>query len=503
MCRPLFRLGRWVTLLLAGGGIAGLVLHSSNSFTENVSAAVSASPATQPIDDPQTLEAADTIQLAGLQSKFETVAQRVGPAVVAISAAETATDYDAAYRAAEMNGQKLEDVLGKTTRTVGTGFIFDSNGFILTNEHVIEDSEQYWVTTDDHRVYPAIVVAADPRADLAVMKIPAANLPTVEFRTTPCQRGQWSITLGNPYGLATEGEMSLSVGVISAVDRALPRLATRENRLYSHLLQTTAEINPGNSGGPLFDIEGRVIGINAAVILPQKQTNGIGFAIPVTPALLAEADALKQGHEVVYGYLGVIVTTPTISERHEANLSQDEGVRIESVEELSPAAGGGGLRPGDIVATLNDQTIGDSDQFVRLVGASPIGRPIKLRALRSGGWLDLQITPIKRPVPFAVSNQNQRMHWRGMVIGPIPQNWLGAGGTGGTGSHPAGLLVIGINNDSPMKKQGIDAGSVITAIGGRPVTSMLDMQKILNDLPAEKCSVEIAPTPSQVVSVQK
>src|SRR5208283_2379528 len=117
----------------------------------------------------------------------------------------------------EMNPQRLQTLLDKTTRTIGTGFIVDSDGFILTNEHVIEDSQQFWVTTDDHKVYPAIVVGADPRADLAVLKIPASGLPTVRFnKKFACQRGQWAITLGNPYGLATDGDEALSVGVISA-----------------------------------------------------------------------------------------------------------------------------------------------------------------------------------------------------------------------------------------------------------------------------------------------
>src|SRR5439155_11789612 len=181
-------------------------------------------------------------------------------------------------RSEEMNPEKLQSILDQTTRTVGTGFIFDSDGYILTNEHVVGEAEQLWVTTDDHKVYPAIIVGSDPRADLAVLKIPASHLPVVKWGDgTMLHRGQWTIAIGNPYGLATEGEMCMSVGVVSATSRSLPKLASKENRLYSDLIQTTAQINPGNSGGPLFDLGGNVIGINTAVILPQKQTNGIGF----------------------------------------------------------------------------------------------------------------------------------------------------------------------------------------------------------------------------------
>src|SRR6185295_17978402 len=114
-----------------------------------------------------------------------------------------------------------------------------------------------------------------------------------------------------PYGLATAGGQCISVGVISALDRSLPRLSSKENRLYSGLIQTTAQINPGNSGGPLFDLDGQVIGINTAVILPHKSASGIGFAIPVTPELLRELDVLKQGGEIVYGYVGLTASQPT------------------------------------------------------------------------------------------------------------------------------------------------------------------------------------------------
>src|SRR5204863_10096373 len=215
---------------------------------------------------------------------------------------------DDALQTASLNPHKLDSMLSKTTRTVGTGFFIGADGFVLTNEHVICEAEQLWVTTDDRHVYPAIVIGSDPRADLAVSKIPASNMPVAHFaKPGVLHRGTWTIAVGNPYGMAAEGEMAMSVGVVSATERSLPKLSNKEGRLYSNLIQTTAEINPGNSGGPLFNLAGEVIGINTAVILPQKQTNGIGFAIPVTDQMLAEVQELKQGREIVYGYLGVTV----------------------------------------------------------------------------------------------------------------------------------------------------------------------------------------------------
>jgi S1-C subfamily serine protease len=454
-------------------------------------------------DDAEITPGGDTQDLTGLQSRFAAVAARVAPSVVAISAAEAAADADASVRTDEINPQKLQDWLDKTTRTVGTGFIIDSDGFILTNEHVIEDSQQYWVTTDEKKVYPAMVVAADPRADLAVLKIPATRLPAVHFvHDYSLRRGQWALTLGNPYGLAIEGDLALSVGVVSATDRSLPRLATKENRLYSNLIQTTAQINPGNSGGPLFDLDGNVIGVNTAVILPQKQSNGIGFAIPISPQLLNEVRDLREGKEIVYAYVGVSVTAATARQRHDLGLADDAGVHVDSVEDGSPAAGPDGLREGDIILQINGQAVGDSDRFVRLAGAAPLDRPTRLRVLREGKPLELAVTPTRRAVQFTVSQENQRLHWRGMVLGPLPTNRGGAVPAASTDEVSGGILVVAIADDSPLKKQGVTAGAVIRAVGDRPVSSLLELQKVLNDVPAEKCTVQLA-QPAALVSKGK
>ena len=445
-------------------------------------------------DDPgEAIEDTDRSELISLQRKFELVGRLAAPAVVSISAAQTASGADATVRSDDMNPQRLLALLNKTTRTIGTGFIVEPDGFIVTNEHVVEDSQQFWVTTDDHRIYPAIVVGADPRGDLAVLKIPATDLPTVHFSAAPCERGQWALTMGNPYGLATEGEMSLSVGVISATGRSLPRLANKEDRLYSNLIQTTAQINPGNSGGPLLDLDGRVIGIDTAVILPQKQTNGIGFALPVTPDLLVEIKQLEQGREMVYGYMGVTVAAATPEQRREASLTEPIGVCIESVERGSPAAAA--LQAGDLIVELNGAAISDTDRFVRLVGAAPVGRATTVGIIRGVKPMAVNLIPVKRPVPYAVFNENQRMYWRGMVLGPVPTNWPVAARDE---KNRAGILVVGIRDDSPLKKQGVSAGMVITAIAGHPVATMLEVQRILNDVPPERCTVETAADTTEV-----
>jgi serine protease Do len=443
------------------------------------------------------IEMADNFSAPDLELRFEDVAKRASSTVVAISATESTIESDATLRSDDLNPEKLAGVLETVDRTVGTGFIVDSDGYILTNDHVIASAEQLWVTTDSHKVYPAIVVGTDPRADLAILKIPATQLPVAHFAQNAAHRGQWTIAIGNPFGLAGGGEMSVSVGVISALNRSLPRLSGKEDRLYAGLIQTTAQINPGNSGGPLFNLNGEVIGVNTAVILPQKQTNGIGFAIPADLRVLRIVDNLKQGHEVVYGYMGVRVSEPTPRERRDAGLDENAGgVRVESVEPDSPAAHAK-LRVGDIITCLDRASVRDSDEFVRLVGMCPVASPLKAILYRDGSQT-ASVTLRSRHTPaLTVTRDSQRFRWRGMLLGPLPATW----DFGTTKKPTCGVMVIGLDAKCPASSDGIKAGSVITAIAGKPVHDIAELQLIINDTPAAKCRIESANPPAAVVSV--
>jgi serine protease Do len=433
----------------------------------------------------------DLDELAGLQSRFQSVADRVSPAVVAISASTTPDISPAAVRCEELNPQKLDSFLAKTTRIIGTGCIISSDGYILTNDHVIDEAQQLWITTDDKKVYPALVVGTDPRADLAVLKIPAHHLSAVHFGDADhLKRGQWSIAIGNPLGLSGQGQMSLSVGVISATNRSLQKLSDRENRLYMNLIQTTAQINPGNSGGPLFDLNGDVIGLNTAVIMPQKTTNGIGFALPIDAHLLSIVNDLKQGKEIVYAYLGVIVDSPTERQLHDAGLTEITGANVDSVEINSPAAGL--FHEDDLILAIDGQPIADSNSFVQVVGSAPVARPIHITVLRDGRRMNLTVALGKRPLPVAaVTRDNQRLRWGGMLLGPLPAEYIGG---------VAGLMVFDIDPASPFTKLGIQTGTVIKSVAGQPVTDMTQLQAIINDVPVERCNIGIAENPSEIDS---
>jgi S1-C subfamily serine protease len=443
----------------------------------------------------------ETLDLAGLQDQFKHVAQRISPAVVAISATEADFNFEAAARADELNPDRLASMLARADRTVGTGFIIDPDGYIVTNDHVVARAEQLWITTDDRKVYPAIVIGSDPRADLAILKVPGKDMPAVRWADpASVRRGQWSIAIGNPYGLAAEGEMCFSVGVVSALSRSLPKLSGKEDRLYSDLIQTTAQINPGNSGGPLFDIHGDVIGINAAVILPQKQTNGIGFAIPANARVMGIIDNLKEGREVVYGYLGVKASTPTGKERREAKIDEEVGAYVENVELDSPAAAAG-LKRHDIVLSFNGETIRDGDHFIRVVGSAPVNdQGVPAVIVRGDERQTLTLKLRRREIASAaVTRERQRLRWRGLLLGTIPSNWNFPGK-----APAAGVVVLGVGQDSPFAKQGVSQGSVITGVAGKPVAGITDLQSLINDLPGEQCSLQFAEqTDSAVVSIEE
>jgi serine protease Do len=292
--------------------------------------------------------------------------------------------------------------------------------------------------------------------------------------------------------------MCMSVGVVSATDRSLPKLANKEDRLYTNLIQTTAEINPGNSGGPLFDLQGNVIGINTAVILPQKQTNGIGFALPVTDNLLAKIDALKKGNEIVYGYLGVRVVTPTARQLRDAGIDRTGGALVELVETDSPAARAN-LRTGDVITRLDGHAVRDADHFVRLIGECSTSRPTRISAIRDRGEITLSAAIAKRGLPaVAITRETQRLRWRGMLLGPIPSHWSDPS----TPRPDAGLMVLAVDAARDTAPGGIAQGTIITAVAGRAVSTIADLQRIINETPPEQCALRTADPRSAVVTAE-
>jgi len=480
--------GRYLKLsLLSIAGLCGLASCAGGHDRPQAAVTSPQSAAIEPAA-PAVLAALhvdDSFDAPGLERQFETVARKVIPSVVAISAIDTPIAVDSIQHPGSTNPEKLNAALEPLDRTVGTGFVIDRDGYIVTNEHVVGQAAQIWVTTDDHKVYPAVVVGSDPRSDLAVLKI-AAELPPVMISTDEIRRGRWTMAIGNPYGLSGDGEMSVSIGVVSATGRSLPKLSGKEDRLYQDLIQTTAQINPGNSGGPLFDMAGHVIGVNCAVILPVKQTNGIGFALPMSPRVLSIIERLKSGREVTYGYLGVRTSTPSESESQAAKLPAVGGARIDFVEAGSPAEAAA-LRQGDMITSLAGETIHTSEQFIRAIGESPVGQAIPAGIYRDGKLMTVELRLRPREVAAKpVTSDRQRFFWRGLLLGPAAQG---------------GVAVLSVDAKSPLASK-VKKGDILESLGGTALRQLPDVLVVLGRLSAEECSVKIAEQ-APVVSVQE
>ena len=266
----------------------------------------------------------------------------------------------------------------------GSGAIINKDGYIVTNEHVIHGADKISVTLLDKRKFDAVLVGSDIRTDLAVIKITAPDLPVLEFGDSDKLRvGQWVIAIGNPFGL----EHTVTCGVISALNRTL---AIAGERNYNNLIQTDASINPGNSGGPLVSLQGKIIGINTAII-PHGQ--GIGFAIP---AVLCKniIDQLIKNKIVTRSWLGVFIQelTPDLQKMFKVN----EGVVIGSVVNKSPAHKAG-VKRGDIMISYDGHKVNDRNSLIELISSSEAGSAKKIKIMRDGKELELIITPEAMP----------------------------------------------------------------------------------------------------------
>ncbi|HYH03681.1 MAG TPA: trypsin-like peptidase domain-containing protein [Bacillota bacterium] len=279
-------------------------------------------------------------------------------------------------------------------RGTGSGFIIKPNGYILTNEHVVRGAQKLTVTLFGGKKFPGKVVGTDPETDLAVVKIDAKNLPSVEFgNSDQLEPGQWVVAIGNPYGFHD----TVTAGIISALQRSLDNPDQRGN-----LIQTDAAINPGNSGGPLVDLSGRVIGINEAII---ANAQGIGFAIPINTANKIAEQLIKNGkvQRKATPWLGVGLTEINKKIAEYYGLSNQEGAIIQ-VYPNSPAAKAG-LHDGDIIKEINRKKIKKPDDIVNLIKNAKVGQSIEVLVFREGNLTVIKVKLEEKPQETLPSNR--------------------------------------------------------------------------------------------------
>ncbi|HEY9876987.1 MAG TPA: HhoA/HhoB/HtrA family serine endopeptidase [Leptolyngbyaceae cyanobacterium] len=315
------------------------------------------------------------------------IVNQVGPAVVRIDSSRTvktlapAMFQDPFFR--QFFGNQAPDQPSEQVeRGTGSGFITQADGQIITNAHVVEGADTVEVTLKDGRRLEGRVLGADPVTDVAVVKVDARDLPTVSFSNSDAiQPGEWAIAIGNPLGL----DNTVTAGIISATGRSSGQVGVPDKRV--DFIQTDAAINPGNSGGPLLNVQGQVIGMNTAII---QGAQGLGFAIPVN-TVQRIADQLVANGKVDHPYLGIQMATLTPQLKEELNndpnspvsVNEDKGVLIMRVMPNSPAARAG-LKPGDVIQSVENQEVTESEQVQKAVDASQVGRDLTLSILREG-----------------------------------------------------------------------------------------------------------------------
>ncbi len=328
----------------------------------------------EPVDSQSVLRA--------LEDAFVSVADRVTPAVVNVSVkpkriAPEGESPERQERFREFFGPEFFERFFRQrqpredARSTGSGVIVDPQGYILTNNHVVENADSVEVRLSDDRKFQATVVGRDPKTDLAVLKIDASSgsLPVAALGDSDKLRaGQWAIAIGNPFGL----DRTVTIGHISATGRTHVGVAT-----YEAFIQTDASINPGNSGGPLLNIEGKVIGINTAMV---SSGQGIGFSIPINMAREIMTQLVNKGR-VVRGWLGIVIQelTPELAESF--GVKKDSGILVADVMKDSPAEAAG-LKPGDIVVEFNGAPIKDVTELQKRVAAVEPGRATPLVVVR-------------------------------------------------------------------------------------------------------------------------
>jgi serine protease Do len=390
--------------------------------------------------------------LEQLQTAFEDLAARVGPAVVTIRAELGPGDPKTA--AASSSDAWVSE---------GVGVIVRPDGVILTSQHVVAGASLIRATLQDGRCLRAAVVGTDARADLAVLRVQADNLAAAELGDAAgLRRGHLVLAFGSPLGVAADGRTALNQGVVAAIGRPLPdSLGKTEDRYYGDMIQTTIRVRPGDSGGPLIDIHGRVVGLITVMGGADAARDGIGLAVPLDGRAMGIVQKLAEGRRVAYGYMGIEVGEAKGFGVQANRAASDRGVRVDSVLPNGPAARAG-LREGDVILSIDGTAVRSPDQFVQLVGGLGPGRNVQIQYQRESRRDKAVVELAPRPQPSQQEAGPQRtITFRGALLGEVNQAMRAA-----SNIPESALLVIMVNTGSPAHRAGLTPGDVIVRVDG-------------------------------------
>lgn len=418
---------------------------------------------------------------AGVRTSFAEVVNRVSPAVVTIrteSRSRSPRQFpfmdDPFFR--RFFGDRLPTVPEQRQRGLGSGVIVSTDGYILTNHHVIDGAEEIEIEMTGRQPLDAKLVGSDPPSDLAVLKINASDLTALALADSDkVQVGDLVLAVGNPLGIG----QTVTMGIISAKSRR----TGLSNGSFEDFLQTDAPINRGNSGGALVDSNGNLIGINSQILSPSGGSIGIGFAIPSNMARDVLDQLLKNG-EVRRGHLGIVVQP--VTEDMAANLSLNN-VRGLIVSQIQPgsAAERAGMKRGDVILALNGNAVSDPNSFRNDVAGTPPGNTVTLRVLREGNEQELRATleefkVEERPVSPVRNNSSESRGDQTGKLGLAVQPLTPAIAQQlGISAETQGLVVVEIDPAGPAADSGIQRGDVIEAVNQQPVRTVAEIRTAL------------------------
>ena len=404
---------------------------------------------------------------------FVELADNLKPAVVNISTSQTVQQRTPVFPGPRGPGNDMFEEFferffrgypqqpPREKRSLGTGFIISKDGYILTNDHVVKDADVIKVKLSDGREFEGEVRGLDPKLDLALVKIEAGeNLPVAELGDSDSLRiGEWVMAIGNPFGL----EQTVTVGIVSAKGRVIGAGP------YDDFIQTDASINPGNSGGPLFNAQGKVVGINTAIVAGGQ---GIGFAIPVNMAKQIIPQLRDVGH-VTRGYLGVTVQAMTDELADSFGLQKNRGALVNQVMDDSPAAKAG-FKRGDIILEFDGQEIRDINDLPRIVAGTRVGETVRVQIYRNHKTLELQVKvgQLEGEQQAQAPSADRSGEILGISVADLTPELAERYAI----EDPQGVLVKSIDPDGPAAGVNLRVGDQILEVNGREVKSVADFR---------------------------
>jgi serine protease Do len=434
--------------------------------------------------------------LLSLDQAMETLAARVTPAIVNVTVTSRAKVNVSDGDADDMQqffdrqfGQQFGPQFGPPSRSfgqrqqprvehgLGSGVIISPDGYIVTNNHVVDGATDVRVTMSDRRILPAKVVGTDPLTDLAVIKVDGHNLPNAPWGdSTKLRPGQTVLAFGNPFGF----RFTVTRGIVSALNR--PNPSSDDARKPGQFIQTDAAINPGNSGGPLVNAHGEVIGINTFLISPSGSFSGMGFAIP-TQIVRPTVEKLIQFGKVTHGYMGIGISDVTPDNSKFFHMTNAIGAVVTQVEPDSPGAKAG-LKVGDVITRIEGSEVSDASELQVEVGQKNPGTTVHLQVMRDGKNVEV-------PVTLEAMGSRDRAGKETSDAGHGKPRW----GVGVSDITPElreqlqapgdlhGAVIQQVQPGSPADNAGLQSGDVIVEVDRKPVQSAADVQKALSSVP--------------------